>query len=92
MAVVQIRGDEKIINRVIDEVKEFAPEQGLLITRIDEVKNGYDIHFSSKRAIRNVIKSIRNRYSIKTKITRKFIGIKEGKKVYKDFALVRVSE
>ena len=90
--VVQIRGKQWIVEEILNEIKKLvfvSKDETLAITKEDKVRNGYDIYLSSKKAVRNIVKSIKNKYHIKTEVTRKLVSVKDSRKIYRDFVLIK---
>jgi len=79
-AVLQLRGEEKLVEEVF--------RRYLFLGR--KVISGYDIDFSSKEELRNLIREIKRKYFVEIKITRKLVGIKDGKRKYKDTVLLKL--
>jgi len=80
-AIIQIRGNKskEIMRRMNLEGKEKD--------------SGFDIEFSSKEDAKQLVKNIKKKYKkSRVKISRKLVGLKNGKKVYKDTFAVIVNE
>lgn len=95
VAVIQVRGNVETVKKILNEIERLVSssrDKTLKIIKIKEMKNGYDIHLSSKRSIRRIVKLIKDKYNIEVKTSRKLMGMKDSRKVYKDFILVRVIE
>jgi NMD protein affecting ribosome stability and mRNA decay len=78
-AILQLRGEN---------VEEIVEKYGL---NGKPVKGGFDINFSFKRYAYELINNLRKKYNLCTKISRKLIRLREGKKVYRDTILVRIN-
>lgn len=77
-AIVQLRGEN-----VENVVREFG-----LVGK--KVEHGYDVNFSLKRYAYDFINEIKKRYNLLCKVSKKLIGVKSGKRVYRDTILVRI--
>lgn len=91
-AVVQIRGDKKFTNKLLRLIKnemKKSKDKTLKIVKSEIHKTGIDLHVSSKKGIRRVIKSLRKKYKLSVKISRKLVGVKDGSLQYKDFISVK---
>ena len=78
-AILQLRGEN---------VEEIVEKYGLIGKT---VRGGFDVNFSFKRHMYELINKLRKEYDISMKVSRKLIGMKQGKKVYRDTILVRVN-
>jgi NMD protein affecting ribosome stability and mRNA decay len=78
-AILQLRGEN---------VEEIVEKYGLVGK---PVKGGFDIDFSFKRYAYELINNLRKKYNLSMKVSRKLIGVKEGKKIYRDTILVRIN-
>jgi len=78
-AILQLRGEN---------VEEIVKKYGLIGKT---VRGGFDVNFSLKRYAYELINNIRKKYSLSMKVSRKLMGMKQGKKVYRDTILVRIN-
>jgi NMD protein affecting ribosome stability and mRNA decay len=78
-AILQLRGEN---------VGEIVEKYGLIGK---PVKGGFDINFSFKRYAYELINKLRKKYNLSMKVSRKLIGLRKGKKVYRDTILVRIN-
>jgi len=78
-AILQLRGEN---------VEEIVEKYGLVGKT---VRGGFDVNFSLKRYAYELINNLRRKYNLSIKVSRKLIGMKQGKKVYRDTILVRVN-
>ena len=78
-AILQLRGEN---------IEEIVEKYGLIGKT---VKGGFDVNFSFKRYAYELINKLRKEYDISMKVSRKLIGMKQGKKVYRDTILVRIN-
>jgi len=77
-AILQLRGEN------VDEIVE---KYGLIGK---PVRGGLDVNFSLKRYAYELINKLRKKYNLSMKVSRKLMGLREGKKVYRDTILVRI--
>jgi len=77
-AVLQLRGED---------VEEIVEKYGLIGK---PVRGGFDVNFSLKRYAYELINKLRKKYNLSMKVSRKLVGMKQGKKVHRDTILVRI--
>lgn len=77
-AILQLRGDC---------VEEIARNYNLAAKL---VKGGVDVDFSIKRDAYQIINKIKKEYNLSMKITRKLVGLKNGRRIYRDTIVVRI--
>ncbi len=77
-AIVQLRG--KCLNEIVEKY-------GLIGKA---VRGGFDINFSLKRYAYELINKLRKKYNLSIKVSRKLMGMKQGKRVYRDTILVSI--
>ena len=85
-AILQIRGRKEGILKEIEEMLKKEKHKLAFISRIVELKNGFDIYLGSKKVARRIAKKFEK--EAKIKITRKFYGFRQGRRIYKDTILV----
>jgi len=78
-AILQLRGEN---------VEEIVEKYDLIGK---PVRGGFDINFSLKRYAYELINKLRKKYNLSMKVSRKLMGLREGKKVYRDTILVRIN-
>ena len=78
-AILQLRGEN---------VEEIVERYGLVGK---PVRGGFDINFSLKRYAYELINKLRKKYNLSMRVSRKLMGLREGKKVYRDTILVRIN-
>ncbi|MEM0333316.1 MAG: NMD3-related protein [Candidatus Aenigmatarchaeota archaeon] len=79
-AILQVRGKENLVEEIFRKYLIFGRK----------VVGGYDIDFSSKEELKKIVKEIKKKYLFEVKISRKLIGIKGGKRKYKDTVLLKL--
>jgi NMD protein affecting ribosome stability and mRNA decay len=93
--ILQVRCSKSIINSVSDETIERLKkieknDSFAFISNYVRMKNGFDLFVGSKSATHKLMRYLKNRYKARVDISRKFVGYKKGKKVYKDIILVTI--
>ncbi len=83
-AVFQIRGanQERIMKKIEAKIKKTP------ISRIEEMKHGYDIFFISKKDAASVASNMKH-LNITVKKTYKLVGEKKGRKLYREYYSLR---
>ncbi|OYT41913.1 MAG: hypothetical protein B6U78_02430 [Candidatus Aenigmarchaeota archaeon ex4484_224] len=92
-SIVQLRG--KNLEKIVEEIKKIVEKKkrkDSFISKIEKVKNGYDLYFFSKSIAKQVVNYLRRKYKVEIKFSRKLYGLKNGKKFYKDTIAVRFYE
>jgi NMD protein affecting ribosome stability and mRNA decay len=77
-AILQLRGEN--VEEIVNKFRLIG----------NPVKGGLDINLSFKRFAYDLINKLRKKYNLSMKVTRKLIGLKEGRRMYKDTILVRI--
>ncbi len=94
-AIVQIRSPKNIIKDVVNDVEKIIIKRNendrySFISKIEKKPEGVDLFIGSKSAISYIVKYVKSKYNIKTKLSRTFFGPVQGKKVYRDTILISV--
>lgn len=89
-AVLQIRKVDKKKLEMIYEMIERSRKRNkfAFISKEVKLKNGLDIYVGSKGVARKIARICRKNFGAEVKVSRKFYGIKDGKKVYRESFLV----
>ncbi|MAF51080.1 MAG: hypothetical protein CMH64_03220 [Nanoarchaeota archaeon] len=89
-AKLQIRPkDEKIL----EYVKEYCDgRKNLFISKIEEIKQGYDLYMNSQKETRSLGNLLRKRFNGEVKESKKLFGRKDGRDVYRATVLFRLEE
>ncbi len=88
---LQLRGDfSEEAKEVIEGFIKGIGKDEFFISKVEKLKEGYDIYLSSKKLAKIVLKFLKKQYNFETKVSRSLWGIKEGKRFYKDTVLVRI--
>ncbi len=90
-AILQIRGTkdykeiEKIIKRKIKEKETF-------ISKKEIVRGGIDYYIGNKKAAMAAVKEIKEKFGGDVNISSSLVGLKEGKRIYRDTYSIRFPE
>ena len=84
-AVLQIRGENK--DKILNKVKRMLPKEEIVVTSMDELKNGYDIKFIKKNFAKAAAKQLKKGFKVKESY--KLIATKKGKRLYRNYYSVR---
>lgn len=82
-AMIQVRGDNR--EKIFNIIKKLSSKA--LISSIEKAKLGYDIKFVSKKDATKIANQMRKKFSVKD--TYKLVGEKKGKKLYRNFYVIR---
>lgn len=84
--VIQLRGNEEKMARIINSISRYFESNGEFITKIENKDKGYNVYVSNKR-LATAYFTIRR---ISTKMSYTLYGLKNGKQVYRNTYSVRV--
>ncbi len=84
-AIIQLRGSEEGIARMMKKI-ERELQNKTFITKIVEDKNGIDIYIGNRRAVGETLAEL----DIRSTVSRKLFGIREGTRIYRTTYCVRV--
>lgn len=87
-SIVQIRGT--LTNDDMDSIDDIVLERGGFY-RLEKVKGGYDFYVSSKSLAKKIAEFFRKKYKVDIKKSFKLFTRKEGKDIYRDTILLRIS-
>ncbi len=88
-AIIQIRGN--ITSDDINSIDDIVlMKKGFY--RIEKVKGGYDLFISNKYLAEKIANFLRKKYKTEIKRSYKLVTSKEGKDIYKNIILVRISD
>lgn len=86
-AIVQLRGDAQgRVANTMDRLTEFMTRGGGFIAKTERVQDGFDVYVSDKKQVQEFFLQKR----LKTQISSKLSGIKNGKRVYRNTYLLRL--
>jgi len=96
-AILQLRVPEKLLDVIIEDVKNqidlFRKYDTLsFISKIEKKKNGADVYIGSKSVANNIAKNIKTKFGAETKLSSKLSGLISGRKVYRDTILISIGE
>lgn len=86
-AVIQLRGEEKKVERTAKKVLEMVGNKTFL-SRTEETENGIDLLFGSSKAIVGIV----NELGYRVTITKKLVGQEQGKRLFRTTFLIRLNE
>jgi len=87
-AVIQIRSeDKKKIENALEILVNVINKKGL-ITKVEEKSNGFDLYFTPKKILNQIIKNLDEVKEIKRSYT--LVTNKEGRDLYRNTVLVRL--
>lgn len=94
---IQVRVPKKMLGEIVREIenriaKLNETDNYSFVSGVKELKEGADIFVGSKSAASHVVKYLKSKYRIKTKISRTLFGPVQGKKTYRDTVLVSMSD
>ncbi|MBD3210860.1 hypothetical protein GF318_05755 [Candidatus Micrarchaeota archaeon] len=83
--IIQLRGNPKRIEKYANMLADKL-EKRTFITKAEDKHGGLDIFVGSSKAVVELISELR----LKADITRKLVGVKHGKKLYRTTFLIRL--
>ncbi|MCD6483287.1 MAG: hypothetical protein J7K83_03405 [Candidatus Aenigmarchaeota archaeon] len=91
-AIIQLRFNPD--NELMDEIFRYVEKRNRsdplsFISKIERTKDGIDMYIGSKKVAYELIKLIKSKIEIKTRISRRLMGLKDGKRVYLDTITMR---
>jgi nonsense-mediated mRNA decay protein 3 len=89
-AKLQIRPRNEKVLKFVEEYCEGR--KNLFISKVDDVKEGYDVYLSDQRETRNLGNLLKKKFDGKTKESKKIFGQKDGQDVYRGTVLFRLNE
>ena len=96
-AILQVRASKDISSKILKEVEKQInilnkTDELAFISKVEELKNGFNIFIGSKKAALALVKILRKKFDGKIKISRKLGSIKKGKKLYRYTILLSMGE
>lgn len=85
-ALIQLRSDEKTAKKLLDSLEDFVKENESFISKIVEMRNGYDVYVSSKKTA-NKFFSFHKLKPIKSFT---LYGMRRGKKLYRNIYSLKI--
>jgi nonsense-mediated mRNA decay protein 3 len=87
-AVIQLRsGEEKTLVKTLKSLEGAINKRGK-VTKIEKMKNGFDIYFTPKKILNRVLKNLTEVKEMKRSYT--LVTKKDGKDLYRNTVLVRL--
>jgi len=94
-AILQLRLPKELLGKIIDEIvkqisleNQFNPQS--FISKVEKKNEGVDIYLGSKESANNVANLLKNKFGVKTKLSRKLAGKVKGINVYRDTILIKI--
>ncbi|MCL4447264.1 MAG: NMD3-related protein [Candidatus Thermoplasmatota archaeon] len=92
-AILQLRGEkgesqDSILNYLVDLI-EKAPSKEVFLTKMDRMKEGYDLYLSDKQYTRGIARKVIERFGGTYKETSHLVGMKKGNELYRITVSVR---
>lgn len=84
-AIIQLRGEQEKAERLKNKLEKLL-ENKTFISKVVEDKNGLDVYVGSRRAVGETLAEL----DIRSTVSRKLFGIREGKRIYRTTYCVRV--
>lgn len=92
-AILQVRGaKEEQLERIGEIIKRKVDDQHSFITKKEKVRGGTDYYMGARGAAEQAAKEIREKFGGKLTISSSLVGVKDGKRVYRDTYSVRLPE
>lgn len=92
-AILQVRGAQKEqMERIGEIVKKRVDDQHSFITKKEEVRGGTDYYVGARGAAEQAAREIREEFGGKLTVSSSLVGMKDGKRVYRDTYSVRLPE
>jgi nonsense-mediated mRNA decay protein 3 len=94
-AIIQVRGEKKYFEEILRKIEAKLEnlkrtDELAFISKID--RNDFlDVYVGSSSSAMKVVNWLRKFFKIKTKLTKKLVGVKSGKRVYRTTILVQIS-
>jgi NMD protein affecting ribosome stability and mRNA decay len=84
-AVVQLRGDMQRAQKMLARITKYFEDRNGFITKVEENDNGMDVYLSSKK----LASAFMSRMDLKPVMSYTLVGVRKGKKVYKNTYALR---
>jgi len=95
-SIIQVRAPEKLLKSIQEEIEKqiisFKPNKLAFISKIEQVKNGFDVYIGSKQVASQIAKNLKKKFKTNIKISKKLSGVMRGKTVSRDTILVSIGE
>lgn len=95
-AILQLRGGkgerlDSLLDYGLDLIKR-APSRNVFLTRMERIKEGYDLFISDKQYARSLSRRLIERYGGTLKETSHLVGMKKGNELYRVTISVRIPD
>lgn len=95
-AILQLRGErgehlDSILKVLLDAVEE-APSKSVFLTKMERIKEGYDLFLSDKQYTRAMARRVVERYGGTFKETSHLVGMKKGTELYRITVSIRIPD
>lgn len=85
-AIIQLRGRPERIAKYEKLLSESLKEKGTFINKAEDLKEGKDLYIGSTKAVLSLFHEL----GLRTVISRKLHGVKQGKRIYRTTFLLRL--
>ena len=86
-AVVQLRGNMQRAEKMLAKITKYFEARDEFITKVEEADNGMDVFLSNKK----LATAFMSRNDLKPVVSFTLVGVKKGRKVYKNTYALRFS-
>ncbi|MGC8562115.1 MAG: NMD3-related protein [Thermoplasmata archaeon] len=95
-AIIQLRGEkgerlDSILEYLVRLVEE-APSRDVFLTKMDRIKEGYDLYLSDKQYSRAIARKVIDRFGGTFKETSHLVGMKKGTELYRITVSIRIPD
>ncbi len=92
-AILQIRGaKENQMTKIGEIIRRRVDDQHSFITKEEKVRGGTDYYLGARGAAEQAAREIREQFGGKLTVSSSLVGMKDGKRVYRDTYSVRLPE
>lgn len=93
-SIFQLRGEhtQEALEQLLDEAeRKHDEDRRAYISRIDKVKNGYDLYVSKKKLSEHLLRYMQDKYKVVADTSSSLWGEIKGEKVYRKTVLCRIT-
>ena len=96
-STIQIRVPKSMEEIILNEIDKIMIDRNkhddyAFISKVEKKKEGIDVLVGSKSAVRHVVKYLKSKYKITTKMSSTLYGPLQGKKTYRDTVLISMKK
>jgi len=92
-AILQIRGaNEKDMKDIDKLIRRRISERDTFLLKKEEVKGGRDYYIGNKKVASKIAREIKEKYDAELSISSSLVGMKDGKRIYRDTYGIRLVE